>query len=109
MCAVESVGLRVTGIQSDDLVSLRDVATRIGRSYESVRLWAAGQRGGGGFPRPWSTGQWSLYSWAEITSWLGEDDNEHDREIVAADHMLRARSILSGYEHRSEFARLVAA
>lgn len=106
---VELVGLRVTGLRSDDLVSLRDIATRTGRSYESVRLWAAGQRGGGGFPAPLSTGQWSLYSWAEVTSWLGEPANEHDREIAAADHMLRARSMLTGDEHRDEFAQLVAA
>lgn len=101
--SVESVGLRVTGARSEDLVSLRDIAARTGRSYESVRLWAAGQRGGGGFPTPLSTGQWSLYSWAEVASWLGEHDNEYDREIAAADYMLRARSMLAGNEHRAEF------
>jgi hypothetical protein len=47
---VELTGLVVTGIASDDLVSLRDIAARLGRTYESVRLSAAGKRGPD-FPR----------------------------------------------------------
>src|SRR6266496_399390 len=64
---IERLGIAVTGVQSTDLVSLRDIAARTGRSYESVRKLAHGQRGPGGFPAPLSTGQWALYSWAEIS------------------------------------------
>ncbi|UXA04428.1 hypothetical protein KXD96_15475 [Mycobacterium sp. SMC-2] len=109
---VESTGLVVTGIASDDLVSLRDIATRLGRTYESVRLIAAGKRGSGGFPTPLSTGQWSLYSWAEVSAWFSrshgtEAPSTYDREIAAADHLIRARRILAGDEQRHQLGKLV--
>lgn len=109
---VESTGLVVTGIASDDLVSLRDIAARLGRTYESVRLIAAGKRGPGGFPTPLSTGQWSLYSWAEVSAWFSrshgtEAPSAYDREIVAADHLIRARRILAGDEQRHQFGKLI--
>ena len=50
--AIERLGIAVTGVQSADLVSLKDIAARTRRSYESVRKLAHGQRGPGGFPRP---------------------------------------------------------
>ncbi|MGH3928940.1 MAG: hypothetical protein ACRDTF_03070 [Pseudonocardiaceae bacterium] len=48
---VESTGLIVCAVASDDLVSLKDIAARAGRSYESAGLLASGKRGPGGFPR----------------------------------------------------------
>jgi hypothetical protein len=109
---VESIGLAVTGVVSDDLVSLKDIAARTGRSYESVRLLATGKRGPGGFPVPYSTGQWALYSWALVSAWLAchygsEAVSVYDREIAADDHLLRARHMLAGDEHRAAFAGLV--
>jgi hypothetical protein len=109
---VESTGLVVCGIASDDLVSLRDIAARLGRTYESVRLTAAGKRGPGGFPAPLSTGQWSLYSWAEVSTWFSGSygmaaPSAYDREIVAADHLIRARRILAGDEQRHQLGKLI--
>lgn len=111
---LEGMGIAVTGIASLDLVSLKDIAARVGRTYESVRLLAAGKRGPGGFPPPESTGQWALYSWALVSQWFaehlgGEAVGTFDREIAAADHLLRARRILAGDEHRAELAELVNA
>jgi hypothetical protein len=114
--AVESVGVNVVGLQSDDLVSLKDIAARTGRTYESVRLLATGQRGPGGFPAPLSTGQWALYSWAETSAWFEAHFpatalacSEFDREIAAADHLLRARRMLAGNEQLAAMARLLVA
>ena len=109
---VESTGLLVTGIASDDLVSLRDIAARLGRTYESVRLIAAGKRGPGGFPTPLSTGQWALYSWAEVSAWFAraqgtEAPSPYDREIAAADHLIRARRILAGDVQRHQLGKLL--
>ncbi|MGH3914434.1 MAG: hypothetical protein ACRDTC_13675, partial [Pseudonocardiaceae bacterium] len=60
---VESTGLTVCAVASDDLVSLKDIAARVGRSYESARLLASGKRGPGGFPPPVTAADgWSLYS-----------------------------------------------
>lgn len=46
--AVPSV--RVVRVEPDDLVNASDVARRLERSRESVRLLIAGERGPGGFP-----------------------------------------------------------
>jgi len=63
---VESTGLTVCAVVSDDLVSLKDVARRTGRTYEAARLWASGKRGPGGFPPPVTAADgWSLYSWVQ--------------------------------------------
>lgn len=93
-------GFTVTAVQSEDLVSLRDIAVRTGRTYESVRLLATGQRGPGGFPPPYRCGDWSLYSWTQVLQWLGRHfrttagDNTYDRMIAAADLMVRAQRTL---------------
>ena len=49
---VEAAGLSVGSVCSEDLVTLKEIAARTGRTYESVRLLAAGKRGPGGFPGP---------------------------------------------------------
>lgn len=108
------LGLQVVGVHCEDLVSLRDIAQRVGRTYESVRLLAAGKRGPGGFPAPLSTGQWALYSWAEVSAWFAihygtASAGVYDRTLVAADHLIRARRIMAGDEHRDEMLKLVAA
>jgi predicted DNA-binding transcriptional regulator AlpA len=114
--AIERLGIAVTGIQSTDLVSLKDVAARTGRSYESVRKLAHGQRGPGGFPAPLSTGQWALYSWAEVSAWLARHYpaiavavTSYDREVAAADHLIRARHILPAPGARADLAQLLTA
>lgn len=111
---LHGIGIAVTGVESTDLVSLKDIAARTGRSYESARLLAAGERGPGGFPAALSTGQWALYSWALVSQWFadhfgGEAAGEFDREIAAADHLLRARHILAADTHRAELAELLTA
>lgn len=100
---VESAGFSVVGLQEDDLVGLKTIATRVGRSYESARLLASGQRGPGGFPPPISGDGWSLYSWAVVSAWFAEnyaqkdDVSEYSRVIAAANHIIRARVILHGH------------
>lgn len=111
---LEAVGLAPTAVASDDLVSLRDIASRTGRTYESVRLLAQGNRGPGGFPPPLSGSGWSLYSWAQVSRWFAQhygtdEGSTYDREIAAADHLVRARRMLAGDEHRAELAKLLSA
>lgn len=112
--AIESVGLAAVGLKSDDLVSVKEIAARLGRTYESVRLLAGGRRGPGGFPAPLSEGQWALYSWAEVADWFATHygtagPTDWDREVAAADHVIRARHILAGEKLRAEMARLMSA
>jgi hypothetical protein len=99
---VESVpGLRVTGAGQEDLVSMPDIARRSKRSREAVRLWAAGQRGPGGFPEPaWqSPGGERFWSWSAVARWIRDSLNlavevEPD-EIRLADEVLKARQAVT--------------
>ena len=53
MHQVEAVdGLRVARVEPEDLVTAAEIAERLGRTRESVRLLIAGRRGAGDFPPP---------------------------------------------------------
>jgi predicted DNA-binding transcriptional regulator AlpA len=95
---VESVGLQPVRIEDDDSVTLGEVADRIGRSRETVRLWATGKQGPGGFPPPVNPGRKTLfYSWAEVAPWLrqqiGLNIPEVEPVLALANHYLRTRSL----------------
>jgi hypothetical protein len=79
---VESVrNLRVQRLDPDDIVTMAEIADRLDRTRESVRLLIAGKRGRGGFPAPISHGRdrGRLWRWSDVSEWLGELDAE-DRE-----------------------------
>lgn len=81
---IQSVaGLRVVRVEPDDLVTAAEIAQRLGRTRESVRLLAAGQRGAGDFPAPVShTRRRSrLWRWADVLAWTGQADPD---ELAAA-------------------------
>lgn len=70
---VEAVGLRAMRVEDAGWVTLAEVADRIGRARETVRLWSIGKVGPGGFPPPVNpTGSTSFYSWVEVAGWLRE-------------------------------------
>ncbi len=99
---VECAGFVVVGVQTEDLVTLKTIAVRVGRTYEGVRRLTAGTRGSGGFPSPLSADGYSLYSWIEVADWFArhydriDTTTEYDRTVAAADHILRARRLLGG-------------
>jgi hypothetical protein len=72
---LEKIGLRPVRVVNEDWVTLGDIADRIGRSREMVRLWSTGRQGPGCFPYPMNPGRESttaFYSWAEVAPWLRE-------------------------------------
>jgi len=86
---VESVaGLRVMHIEPDDIVTMTDIAERLDRTRESVRLLIAGQRGPGGFPPPISHSRERsrLWRWSDVAEWLGqiEPEEEESARFMAA-------------------------
>lgn len=109
----EAAGFTVAAVTSDDLVTLADIAARLGRSREAVRLQATGQRGPGGFPPPMSPDSgWALYSWAQVSAWFAEHHGteqcpSYDRQLAAADHLVRARAMLGS--HRAQGGQLLTA
>jgi hypothetical protein len=74
-----------------ELVSISDIASRLGVSREAVRLWVEGRRGPGGFPLHVgvvSNGKSKLWRWPDVQSWmhehyrLGDDDRHLSRQQV---------------------------
>jgi hypothetical protein len=122
-------GLRAVGVKCDNMVTLLDIAKRAGVSREAVRLWAAGQRGPGGFPKPFlvTTGGEKLWDREQVTDWLEQYqrrttvvDIVHTtdmppgdvslRIMMTADRVLAAREALRSEpddDVRQEFERLL--
>ncbi len=88
LAAIESVeGLRVVRVEPDDLVTAADIAERMGRTRESVRLLIAGARGPGGFPAPvWRLRTRNrLWRWSDVAAWAKLDTTSGaDARLVAA-------------------------
>lgn len=104
---VESVkGLRVTRVEPNELVTISEIAARLGRSRESVRLLATGQRGAGAragqraFPAPVShlRTRNKLWRWTDIAAWdgrLSPADVAASRVLIAANAALELRNQFS--------------
>ncbi len=88
LTAIESVeGLRIIRVEPDDLVTAADIAERLGRTRESVRLLIAGARGPGGFPAPvWRLRTRNrLWRWSDVAAWAKLDTTlEANARLVAA-------------------------
>ena len=84
---VESApGLRVVRVEPDDLVTMSEIAQRLGRSRESIRLLISGARGLGGFPPPFShlKARSRLWRWSEVAAWAKRRDQRVDPGAAAA-------------------------
>jgi hypothetical protein len=90
---------RVLRIEPDDLVTAAEIAERLGRSRESIRLLAAGERDpGGGFPLPVShaASRQRLWRWSEVAKWAGlltPEEVERARYIAAVNAALELRAL----------------
>lgn len=76
---VEKVeGVRVVRIADAGLVSLADIAARLDRTRESVRLLVSGARGPGKFPKPVTDprSRYRLWRWGEVAHWFKENRGE---------------------------------
>lgn len=79
MTDVESVsGLVVRRVEPDDLVTMAEIAERLDRTRESVRLLVAGERGAGDFPAPVShlRSRNRLWRWSDVAEWAGEASSD---------------------------------
>jgi hypothetical protein len=110
--AVEATGLRVLRVDADDWVTVADVARRIGRSRETVRLWAAGRMGPGGFPPPLNPDRdTTFYSWAEVLVWLRHraalDLPDEEPVLAAANLAVQLRVLLRRVPRAQVLLRLL--
>lgn len=111
-------GLLAVRVVWDDAVTLRDIAQRISRTYEGVRLLADGQRGPGGFPSPWvETSAGRVWSWREVLAWLTvhypdlapEHDARGDVQLRAADALIQLAATYAeaGQDDRERIAAVL--
>jgi predicted DNA-binding transcriptional regulator AlpA len=106
--SLESVGLVPVRVIDEDLLTLADIADRIGQSRESVRRYAAGSRGPRDFPPPVNPGRDGtlFYRWSEVSPWirqhLGIDVTDTDVALVVANLVLQAR------QHRDQVTNISA-
>ena len=69
---------------------MADIAVRIGRTREGVRLLITGARGPGGFPPPVTDprSRYRLWRWSDVARWftnrLVEELADQDDEVLAA-------------------------
>jgi hypothetical protein len=91
-------GLRVTEVEDQAFVGLGDIAWRLGRTPESVRLLTTGRRGPGGFPAPEiRRGRSRFWRWADVAEWANENlgtsfDPEESLRIAAVNAALTVRN-----------------
>jgi hypothetical protein len=108
---VESVGgLRITRVEPEDLVTGAEIAKRLSRSRESVRLLASGERGTG-FPAPVShiRSRNRLWRWADVAAWAGKAPPAElaaARVIAAANGALELRNAELAADDRAVLAGL---
>ena len=90
-------------VEPDDLVTMADIAERLGRSRESVRLLISGARGPGRFPSPIShlKARGRLWLWSEVAPWASKAigvqaaDVASARFVAALNNTLKVRAALS--------------
>lgn len=113
--AIDSVGLVALRVLDQDLLTLADIADRIGQSRESVRRYATGDRGPGNFPPPVDPVREGtvFYRWSEVAPWLnrklGLDVPETDFALVVANLVLQARQHRGRVAHMAALSDLLAA
>ena len=85
---VESVdeAVAVERVEPDDLVTAAEVARRINRTREYVRLLIEGERGPGNFPVPLSgiATKSLMWSWLKVAKWLRENRMVDAEEVQMA-------------------------
>lgn len=90
--------ISVLRIEPDDLVTLAEIAARLDRSRESVRLLAAGHRGKGTFPPPVShlRARSKLWRWSDVARWAGAlspEDEANARFVAMVNAALELRRL----------------
>lgn len=97
---------RIVRIEPGDLVTMATVASRCGRTRESIRLLANEGRGPGGFPPPvaYVDERTRLWYWPDVARWLNE--NRKARIEIDADAADLVAAMNAAFELRDHAARL---
>ncbi len=82
--SVEKIGYKAARVEPADLVTASEIARRINKSREYVRLLINGERGKGNFPIPLAgvTTKTNIWSWLEVVNWLYRENKLEDIESI---------------------------
>lgn len=113
--SLEVAGISPVRVMDQDLLTLADIGDRLGQSRESIRRYATGLRGPGGFPpsvNPTREGA-AFYRWSEVAPWIREHLNIEvsieDPTLVAANLMLQARRLRERVANMPTLSQLLIA
>jgi len=96
-----SLGFEPLAVE-DELVSMSDIAERVGRSRQSVSMIVSGQRGVGNFPLPVAGNVRSpLWHWADVAAWF----ESHEGDEVVPEDRMRTIAAINGALARRVLAR----
>ncbi len=75
--------IRVKRVEPDDLVTISEIAFRLNKSREYIRLLTEGKRGKGDFPVPISgiSNKSLIWSWVNVAKWLRENNLIDDESL----------------------------
>lgn len=81
-------GLRVVHVEPDDLVTMSEMAERLHRSRESIRLLIAGDRGPGDFPTPVThvRSRTRLWRWPDVLRWFATTYPDEFGNVLVGTH-----------------------
>lgn len=95
---VETIDKTITveRVEPDDLVTAAEIARRINKTREYVRLLIEGERGAGNFPLPLSgiATKSLIWSWLKVTPWLRENRMVEEEAVQIAQDIADINNIL---------------
>jgi hypothetical protein len=94
-------------VENDNLVTIAAIARRLGRSHESVRLYARNKRGPGNFPAPVGKidDKTAVWEWGDIAQWWQQ---AHDDPVEGTADTAFLTIINDVLEMRRAVARLAS-
>jgi len=107
MAAIEEAvpGARVVHLEPDNLVTMAEIASRTGRTRESVRLLISGERGPGGFPTPAThfRSRHRMWRWPSVAIWFADalDEKPHLWDPALAEFVTAFNAGLDLRNHQS--------
>jgi hypothetical protein len=113
--SLEAAALSPVRVVDQDLLTLADIGDRLGQSRESIRRYAAGLRGPGGFPPPVNPTRdgAAFYRWSEVAPWarkhLSVDVSADDPTLAAANLMLQVRRLRERVANMRTLSQLLIA
>jgi hypothetical protein len=108
---------RLLQVKPDNLVTIDDIAERMGRTHESVRLLINGKRGPGGFPRHSGSGgrRSKTWRWYEVERWFADQmgvvvpGHKHGAFLAAVNQLLELQRVVPQVQDAGRLAALLPA